>query len=609
VQFTDYSGVCSGNVIDTWSWDFGDGTSSNEQHPLHIYTNEGSYNVTLTVTTASMLVRTITMNVNVVNPVPLVVNLGGDTYFCENSSIQLQTGISGAAYAWSTGETTSSININTAGTYWVTVTKDNCIATDTIQVGMNPALTTAFSYTFETVCLPVTVRFRDSTLACNANIASWLWDFGDGTSSDAQHPVHTYTTNGTYTVTLIVNTTNGGADIVSKNIFISSSMFTVNLGADTTVCTGNTHTLDAGNPGAQYVWNTGETTRSIAVNDGGIYWVRAERNGCITSDTIVVRNTLPVTAKIGMSIPAKCLPVPVQFADSSLIHCGEAINDWKWEFGDGSVSNEQHPNHVYTIEGTYLVKLTMTASNGVTISTSREVKIENHKPILNLGADLTVCKGTTVPLDAGITGAVYSWSPATGMNDATIRNPVVQPQVTTIYSVTVTKCNYTQTDEIKVIVDSIRKPIIIQDNNMLKATAADAYQWYKDNQSITGATARTYHAKSLGFYSVKVGSGRGCENMSDPFLYIPKHKNGKGLNGISIHCSPNPSNGLVNLVLDAQPEKPIKLAIIDRYGKAIMRMNITQQYNQLRLYMLPKGQYFFELKMGNEMIVIPVVIQ
>lgn len=609
VQFTDHSGVCSGNVIDTWSWDFGDGTTSTEQNPLHVYTNEGTYTVQLTVTTTSGLVRTINLNVNAFNPVPLAVNLGGDTYFCENSSIQLNAGIPGATYSWSTGETGVAVNISTPGQYWVTVTKDNCVASDTIQVGMNPALTTAFGYTFETVCLPVTVRFRDSTLACNGNIETWLWDFGDGNSSSSQHPVHTYTTNGTYTVTLIVTTSNGSADVVSGNIFISSSMFMVNLGADTTVCTGNTHTLDAGNPGAQYVWNTGETMRSIVVNDGGSYWVRAERNGCITTDTIVIRNTLPVTAKIGMNVPAKCLPVPVQFADSSVIHCGEAINDWKWEFGDGAVSNAQHPAHTYTVAGTYSVQLTVTASNGVTITTTRQIVIENTKPILNLGADLTVCKGTTVPLDAGITDAVYSWSPAAGMSNATIRNPVVQPTATTTYSVTVTKCNYTLTDEIKVIIDSIRKPIIIQDNNILKATAADAYQWYKDNQPIAGAIARTYNARSLGYYTVKVGSGRGCENISDPFLYIPKHKNGKGLNGISIHCSPNPTNGLVNLVLDAQPEKPLKLTIIDRYGKTLLRMNITQQYNQLRLYMLPKGQYFFELRMGNEVVVIPVVIQ
>ena len=609
VQFTDHSGVCSGNTINTWTWDFGDGTISTEQHPLHVYTNEGTYSVSLTVTTTSGLTRTINLNVNAVNPTPLVVKLGDDTHFCENSSIQLNANITGATYLWNTGETGPSINVNTTGKYWLTVTKNNCIAADTIEIRMNPALTTSFGYTFETVCLPVTVRFRDSTLACNGSIDSWLWDFGDGNSSTEQNPVHTYTTNGTYRVTLIVNTSSGSADIVSKNVFISSSNFSVNLGADTTVCTGNTHTLDAGNPGAQYFWNTGATSRTIIVNDGGIYWVRAERNGCITTDTIVVRNSLPVTAKIGMIMPEKCLPVPVQFADSSIVHCGEAINNWKWEFGDGNVSTARHPLHTYTAEGTYQVKLTVTASNGVTITTNRTIEIENIKPIVNLGADLTVCKGTQVPLDAGINNAVYSWSPTAGISNTSIRNPVVQPTTTTTYIVAVTKCNYTVTDEIVILVDSIRKPVILQDNNILRSTPADAYQWYKDNQPIAGAITRTYNAKSLGFYSVKVGNGRGCENMSDPFLYIPRHKNGVGLDGISIHCSPNPANDMVNIVLDAQPEKPVKLTVIDRYGKAVLHLTINKQYNQLRLYNLPKGQYFFEMRMGNAVVVIPVVIQ
>jgi cyclophilin family peptidyl-prolyl cis-trans isomerase len=67
----------------------------------------------------------------------------------------------------------------------------------------------------------------------------------------------------------------------------------VNIGNDTILLEGTTITLDAGNPGATYLWSTSETTKSITVDTVGIYWVRVEKCETSVSDTIYVSTPLP----------------------------------------------------------------------------------------------------------------------------------------------------------------------------------------------------------------------------------------------------------------------------------------------------------------------------
>jgi len=608
VQFTDQSTSCAGITINQWLWEFGDGNTSTLQNPLANYTAAGIYNVKLTVTTMDGFITSKTQPITVVVSSPLV-QLGNDTAFCEGSNLQLNAGVSGATYTWNTGETTQSIAVNLPGKYWVAVTKNNCVSSDTIRVFMNPALTPAFGYTYQTLCLPIVVKFTDSSKVCGTSINSWKWDFGDGILSTQQHPTHNYLTNGTYIVRLTITSTDGSIITKSKNVIVSSAKFTSNLGNDTTICYGNTLRLDGGNPGSMYLWNTGEASKTIEVTDPGNYWVRVEKSGCVAFDTINVKNTFPVTANFGYRITSKCLPVIVQFTDSSLVRCGGAISEWHWDFGDGKTSIQQHPTHSYTRSDSFNVRLIITAANGVIISKTKRLYIENVIPSVNLGTDLTICKGSVVQLEAGVDNAVYLWNPQTAINNDTIRNPIVNPGFTTTYTVTVTKCMVTVKDDIIIHVDSLRRPVITQDGNTLKSTPSEFYQWYRDQQVIQGATTRSYRAKQMGQYSVKIRNSRGCENESLPHLFIPRNNNGTELNGISINISPNPTPGLINILLDVKPEKPVSVTVIDRYGKRMLQTKIDQQVNYLRMNALAKGHYFIELKMDNKLVVIPVVVQ
>ena len=608
VQFTDRSIKCGNNIISTWFWEFGDGTTSSMQHPLHSYTSPGLYNVRLRITTTSGFTTTYNQSVPAYMSA-LIVNLGTDTTICENQILQLNSGITGGVYLWNTGETTQSINVDMPGKYWVRVSKNNCVSSDTIEIMLNPALSPAFGYNYQTQCLPIMVNFIDSSKTCGTMISSWRWDFGDGTLSSQQHPSHNYLMNGTYLVRLTITGVDGSVVTKSKNVVVTSGSFKTNIGSDTTICYGNTIVLDAGNAGATYMWSTGRVTRTIEVSEPGKYWVRVEQNGCVANDTINISNTFPVTPNFGFAISSNCLPVQVQFSDSSRVLCGGAISSWHWEFGDGATSIQQNPTHNYTTSDTFNVRLTITSANGVVISKTKTVIIENSIPVVNLGADLSICKGNVVQLDAGVMDATYVWSPGAAINNPTIRNPIVSPEVTTTYSVSVTKCMVTVTDEITIQVDSLRRPVITQDGSNLRSTPAEFYQWYKDEQLIDGATSRTYRAKQMGNYTVRIRNSRGCENESLPYLFVPKKGSGSTLDGMTVSLSPNPTTGVLSIMFDVKPVETVDVTVIDRYGNRMKQTRINQQANQLRLHGLAKGQYFIEFKTGDKVVVMPVLVQ
>lgn len=145
VQFSD----TSTNTPTSWAWNFGDGGTSTERNPTHVYL-PGTYTVSLTVTNAA--------------------GLDSETK-----------------------------------TDYITVT------------AAESAPTAAFSANTTSGDVPLTVTFTDSS---TGNPTSWLWNFGDGTTSTDRNPVHTYTISGTYTVTLTVSNT-AGSDSETKTGYIT----------------------------------------------------------------------------------------------------------------------------------------------------------------------------------------------------------------------------------------------------------------------------------------------------------------------------------------------------------------------------------------------------
>lgn len=323
VDFTD---LTTGNPI-SWNWSFPGGTpaSSTMQNPQNIvYNTPGTYNVTLSVTnniSTNSLTKTGYITVNSASQIPQTPD--GDTLLCENNSNSLYTidPVGGnATYTWM-------LSPDTAGT--LTPMDTACVvdwvndwtgyATIKVQAvngcggsQFSPELTVHIR-PFpeipdqpegpESLCKGAT---STSTYVTNpAPFAEgYTWNLspaeagtitGNGTSS-------TVTWNDSFIGTAYVkvkatNQCNETSYSEPLEVTIHENP-TVDLGEDVTITELQTTTLDAGNPGASYLWNNGALTQTITVgyqgNETDIYWVDVTTNGCLGSDTIAVNFTDPV---------------------------------------------------------------------------------------------------------------------------------------------------------------------------------------------------------------------------------------------------------------------------------------------------------------------------
>jgi PKD repeat protein len=227
IRFTD----TTPNSQTGWHWDFGDGTTSTEKNPVHLYQNGGNYTVTLTATspygttsvTKDAYIHLAGKPVADFTSTPQVGTVPFDVTFTDTS-----TGGAALGYYWQFGDGSFSTMQNPVhtytheGVYTVQLAVFNQYGvTNTSKIACVVATlpTPIADFTAESTAgaAPLQVRFSD----CSLNQpGSWFWQFGDGSSSTEQNPVHLYTTAGTYTVSLMVRNS-GGAMTVTKTSFIT----------------------------------------------------------------------------------------------------------------------------------------------------------------------------------------------------------------------------------------------------------------------------------------------------------------------------------------------------------------------------------------------------
>ena len=211
-----------------WYWDFGDGNTSTQPNPTHIYTDSGSYTVSLTVTNllgcehTFSAVDTVRMNASPEAAFLTSFNAGCVPFQIGASSISVgNTTITDHRW-YRDGQLVSSsqavpFQFNNSGFYDITLIVTNefgCMDTT--------------SQTVEAYDKPVVDFTIDDTVGCSSDIfiftdltnpvapASWFWDFGDTTFSTTQNPIHTYNGEGYYTVKLYVTDGNGCTDSMVK---------------------------------------------------------------------------------------------------------------------------------------------------------------------------------------------------------------------------------------------------------------------------------------------------------------------------------------------------------------------------------------------------------
>ncbi len=373
----------------------GTGTSylwSNGATTATLFVNDtpGVYWVHVIGATACTQVVNIADTFNVTFAMPPVVNLGPDHSLCSPATDTLRAGNPGDTYLWSTGATTQNIHINTTGTYWVQVNNGGCTGSDTVTVTFvtNPTVNLG----------PDTTICSNATLTLDAGNTgfNFLWNTGATTETI------TVNTAGTYSVFVSQNLCHARDTII---ISIANPPI-VNIGPDTTICSNQTITLNAGNTGSTFIWSTGATIQTITPTATGVYWVRVNHGGCAASDTASV-------TVIQMPVVNLGLDDTICIGNTITLDANNAGYNFLWSTGATTETID------VTSAGTYSVFVNM----GLCFRRDTINITTIFPPTVNIGHDTVVCSPHPVILNAGNAGNTYLWSTGQATQGITVTNP------------------------------------------------------------------------------------------------------------------------------------------------------------------------------------------
>ena len=375
------------NFIDSVAWNFGDPTSgalntSKDVIPLHVFNQYGLYPIEVIVFSGCV---SDTINDTIrINPTPIA-NLGNDTILCEGDSMQLLFNDTSFNYLWSTGDSSMSIKILQADTFSIAISSICGVAYDTIVIDS---------------LIPALVHLPNDTLMCDGDSlfldatiqsGSYLWSTSDTT------PTIWATTQDTFYVSTL-NFCGADSDTVVVN-FTHAPLF--ELGADTTLCVGDTLVLNAYDTLSSYLWASGDTFALDTVTASGLISVTTTNLCGSFSDTIQSWFLSPPLANLGNDTVV-CLGDTIALSDTTL------FGSYAWS--DASVTDTLWVHSA----GNYAVTITnLCGADADTILVETDTI-----PVVNLGNDTVICNGNSVVLNADFSRASFAWS--NGSTDSAI---------------------------------------------------------------------------------------------------------------------------------------------------------------------------------------------
>ncbi len=419
-------------VMGAFTWDFGNGETSNLNNPIIQYDTPGLYTITLTIETPIGCIGDTSKMILVQQPDPTFT--ADPAYSCtgELTTTFTPNNIDNEGeYFWvfadlsisqETTPTHTYIEFDTAvysinepvilQTILTHTTSGGCVDFDTDVVTIHRP-NAEFMPDVAQGCAPLAVVFSDSSMS-NEPIVEWIYDFGDGIieTYTTEDPVsHTFTAPGEYEVTLMIENEAGCRDTSYAIEIIVGDALSIDFTVDqTTVCPGDTVNLETvstdplidawhfetDNGRSFHCYNEDELEWSFITETGDMdVSLQVEYNGCFSeitkTDLISVQGPI---ADIYYEIDCTT-PFQVMFADSS----SGAITR-TWDLGDGNTSMLNEFTHTYADTGDYVVKLTsVNPFTGCPESVdSLVVCIRDIKADIQL--DTLICTGQEYMLDA-----------------------------------------------------------------------------------------------------------------------------------------------------------------------------------------------------------------
>ena len=400
----------------------------------------------------------------------------------------------------------------------------------------------AFTSSTTLGCTPVEVQFSDQS---TANPTSWLWDFGDGTTSTLKNPVKVYFAVGMFTVSLTVSNALGNGNVTKPNLITVKPIPTSEFSASPvmgcfplTVNFADLSFNSAGGPTLNWKWSFGDGNFSTLQNpshtytdfgdfDVSLYVENTSGCAAILNKNAFIKVGDKVKADFDTTMQPYCkLPKTINFVNVS---AGSGSLTYAWDFGDGTGSNLSNPVHNYTSFGTYTVKLIAISSFGCSDTIIKTNYVKADSIVTDFSFPVSACITSVVRFNnlSAPANVKSSWNfgDGTGSN---VFSPLKQYSSTGNYSVVLTNrfangC-----------VDSIRKTINIVTNlavafnnslpvkacrppltvSFTDATPGGSLQQWDFGDGSTGSGSPISHTYTLaGSYNVKlIVTNGGCKD-------------------------------------------------------------------------------------------------
>lgn len=517
------------------------------------------------------------------------------------------------AYRTLTTYLTSSSNYTNARTYSIQAAKDlygDCSpeiiavtkAWYAVGVGADytggTVLSVAFSAASTTSCtLPATIQFNNTT----SGGQTYKWYFGDGTTSTATNPSHTYTAPGTYDVKLVAS---GGTCGPGKDSVLKSSFIKIDVPADPTAtsatrCGAGTVTLNATGSGSnEILWYTAPSG-GTPVYTGSSY------------TTPSLSSTTSYYVAQGASAPAQY----VGPKDETIGAGGYLSNDVQYLLFDVLANCTLVSVKVKTDSaGTREVELRDDSGNSLQTAT---VNVPSGTSRITLNFNLT--PGTNYQLgikgacrlyrnNAGGTAYPYILNGLVSINNSSA--PSTPEDYYYFYYDWEVKGGGCQSNRVKVdaVISNPAVPVITINGGVLSSTPASKYQWYIDGVAVPGATSQTFPAGSDGSYKVEITDDKGCKVLSDAYIVTgvvvldaPQ--------GMAIY--PNPNNGSFTLSIKSTVAESYTLNVLDILGQRIYTeiVNGKNFSKEMDFTSMAKGVYLVRLIGAGKSSIIKLIIE
>ena len=431
--FSNFSNIISGSFTNLWT--FGDNTSSSTKSPSKMYSGRGTYSVKLLTTSNFGCKDSLTRKVYV-RPHPVSSFTINDSSQCANLNSFIFTNFSSIpsgtfSNSWEFGDLNTSTLSSPVHTYTsqgtfnvklTTTSNHGCKDISTRKVIISPRPFAYFTTSMSAQCLSSNLFYLDNHSSVSpGTIAHSYWTFGDGDSSELYSPQHKYTSAGTYTIMLKVESDFGCTDTISRKVEVVPAPEAGMILSDTALCFQDNlfqFTDDSKSSIGtitNYYWFFGDGKFSTSQNSSHSYassksfvvtHIVTSSNGCkdTVTQTLLVHPMPEALFTINENV--QC-----QVGNSFVLNnqSSPAGLDYQWAFGDGENSTDASPSYSYSSKGIYDIRLISVTAENCPDTLVKSVTVK-ESPIIKLGNDTTLYHNQSITLDAGGVYDSYLWS-------------------------------------------------------------------------------------------------------------------------------------------------------------------------------------------------------